>query len=300
MEKIKGGMIRLATCWGCEESSFQYIEGLKEKFEIVFWPQVKEIDTEKIKEVSMDFLIISGTVTGEKHEEILKELRGRTDLIVTYGTCAHLGGILGLFKTEGNNIKTVDQVIDVNYYIPGCPPTENVFREAIESMISKNLPENKRAFGSAKALCEECELNKTKPDEGIKIKEIKDIWNSDRIDEEKCLLLQGYLCLGPVTRGGCGSACIKGEFKSKSFPKTILAKVLNRGKKPIIPCTGCFGPLEGVRDFGASALSFVASLIDSNEEEEIEKIIEKGIPNPLALFYFYSLGKSIIFGQEKD
>jgi|Deesub1362A_J573_1020465.scaffolds.fasta_scaffold00043_4 F420-non-reducing hydrogenase small subunit len=297
---MKGGITRLATCWGCEESSLQYMVKLKDKFDMVYLPQIEETEIDKFKKVKLDFLIVSGAVVLKKQEEILIKLREKTDLVIAYGTCAYLGGILGFLNIEGNNVKAVDQVIDVNYYIPGCPPPENLLREAIESVIMKKLPENKKVFGSIKVLCEECELNKTKPDKGIKIKEIKDIWDSDMIDEEKCLLLQGYLCLGPVTRGGCGAACIKGEFKSKSFPKTLLAKVLNRGEKLRIPCTGCFGPLESVRDFGASALSFVASLIDSNKEEEIKKIIEKGIPNPLSLFYLYSLAKSIIFGKEKD
>jgi F420-non-reducing hydrogenase small subunit len=62
-----------------------------------------------------------------------------------------------------------------------------------------------------------------------------------------------------------------------------------------MPCTGCFGPVDDVKDFGASALSYISSLIDSHDPEEIEKIIDRAIPDPLGTFYMYSLPKSILY-----
>jgi F420-non-reducing hydrogenase small subunit len=55
-----------------------------------------------------------------------------------------------------------------------------------------------------------------------------------------------------------------------------------------MPCTGCFGPLDDVMDQGAKAVSFLSSIIDSDDEEELEGIL-KGIPDPAGIFYRYTL-----------
>jgi F420-non-reducing hydrogenase small subunit len=60
-----------------------------------------------------------------------------------------------------------------------------------------------------------------------------------------------------------------------------------------MPCTGCFGPTSRVRDFGAKALSAVASVIDSNDEGEIARILD-AVPDPVGTFYRYSLPSSML------
>jgi len=84
-------------------------------------------------------------------------------------------------------------------------------------------------------------------------------------------MAQGLLCLGPATRSGCEARCIRGNM----------------------PCTGCFGPTSRVRDYGAKALSAVASLADSNDDAQIRKILE-AIPDPVGTFYRYSLPAAVL------
>jgi F420-non-reducing hydrogenase small subunit len=48
-----------------------------------------------------------------------------------------------------------------------------------------------------------------------------------------------------------------------------------------------------VRDYGAKALSSIASIIDSNDEAEIEQIAQTG-PDPVGTFYRYSLPSSML------
>ena len=91
------------------------------------------------------------------------------------------------------------------------------------------------------------------------------------MDEEKCILAQGVVCLGPATRSGCEALCPQGNM----------------------PCTGCFGPTSRVRDYGAKALSAISSIIDSNDEVEIEKIVQT-VPDPVGTFYRYSLPASLL------
>jgi len=119
------------------------------------------------------------------------------------------------------------------------------------------------------ALCEECPRKDTRP-EKLTLKEFKRP-HQVLIDEEKCLLAQGLLCMGPATRGGCEALCVKGNM----------------------PCTGCFGPTSRVRDYGAKVLSSIASIVDSNDEQEIARILAT-IPDPVGTFYRYSLPASLL------
>ena len=137
-----------------------------------------------------------------------------------------------------NRVKTLDQVIDVDYYIPGCPPPPELVKNAIFSLLEHNFPPKGSILSENRALCRTCPRQGTLP-ERLSVQRFKRIhetlWNP-----LQCFLDQGIVCLGPSTRGGCQSRC-------------ILANM---------PCRGCSGPLDGVRDQGASAISFIASLID--------------------------------------
>jgi F420-non-reducing hydrogenase small subunit len=169
----------------------------------------------------------------------------------------------------------IDQVIDVDYYVPGCPPTSDVTWNAVTTLLSGKLPPKGSVIGASDvALCSECPLNDTKPDKVL----IQDLKRPHEVipDGEKCLLTQGLLCLGPATRGGCTALCVKARM----------------------PCTGCFGPVDKVTDYGANAASFMASIIDFEDEASIEKVIDK-LPDPAGTFYRYTLGASALGGRTR-
>lgn len=317
-EKPKVAFYWCASCGGCEEAVVDLAEDILtvvEAVDIVFWPvamDFKRKDVEAMKDGEILATFINGAVRLSEQEDMVKLLRKKSKLVIAFGACAHMGGVPGLAnaQTKGKiidyyyhtgpivenpekivpdpkfaekqgfelpefyeDVRALDQVIDVDYYIPGCAPTPPVVKNAVLTLLSGKLPPKGTVLASDKALCNECPLNESKPDEGIKIKEFKRYYEPEEVDPEKCLLLQGLPCLGPVTRGGCDALCVKANM----------------------PCTGCFGPLDGVKDYGAAALSFMASVIDSNDEEEIKKVLEKGIPDPMGLFYMYSLPKSLLF-----
>lgn len=317
MEKI--AMYKCASCWGCEDASYSFIKNNKtifEKVEILFWPLLKDFrkeELEKIKDGEITFTFISGAIVLPEQEENVKILRKKSKFIIAFGTCAHLGGVLGLLNICADtkekerfipsqtrfckNASSLDEVIKVDYYIPGCAPTKDVLEKVFSSLFSEKLPPGGKIFADNKALCYECPLNETKPMEGVKVRSLKQYYDPREIDPGKCFLLQGIICLGPVTRGGCGASCIKGEIKLTSFPKLLLSRVMSLNPKGNIPCSGCFGFMDKINDFGASALSYLASIIDSNNEEEIKQILDKGIINPMGLLYMYSLSKSILFKE---
>jgi F420-non-reducing hydrogenase small subunit len=304
-----------ASCGGCEESVVDLAEDLLKVVEAVefrLFPvamDFKYSDVEALPDKALTVSFINGAIRTEEQEHIAKLLRQKSQIVVAYGACAHLGGIPGLanvankkeifetaYKTTPStvnpkgifpqtvtdtpygklklpeiydSVQTLNQTIDVDYYLPGCAPPPDLVMKAITAILEGNLPAKGSVLASEKALCETCERNKSKPDK-LAIKDIKRI--SEVIaDPEKCFLAEGIICVGPATRGGCGERCINANM----------------------PCRGCFGPTKEVKDMGARFLSGLASIIDVDDEAEMEKVAQSVI-DPIGLFYMYTLPSSII------
>jgi len=304
-----------ASCGGCEESIVDLAEDILkvvEAVDIVFWPvalDFKKKDVEAMEEGSIAVSFINGAVRLSEQEEMVKLLRKKSQLIVAHGACSHLGGIPGLgnfwnketiFKrayhttpstdnpqgtvpmeksvVDGkelylprfyDTVYALDQVIDVDYYLPGCAPPRDLILNAVQAILQGKLPPKGSVLSPNKSLCDDCDRNETKP-EKLTIKEVKRPWEI-MLDPEKCFLAQGVICMGPATRTGCGERCIEANM----------------------PCRGCFGPTDQVLDQGAKFLSAFASILDTNDEKEIEKIVET-IADPAGTFYRFSLPKSIL------
>jgi F420-non-reducing hydrogenase small subunit len=303
-----------ASCGGCEEAIVDLAEGVLtvvEAVDIVFWPvalDFKRSDVEAMADGSIAVSFINGAIRTSEQEEMAKLLRRKSGLVIAYGACAYQGGIPGLanltekkeildyvYREAPSNsngtslptphlkvpegelelpelfetVLTLDQVIDVDYYLPGCPPTPKITLNAVLAILSGKLPEKGAVLAGDRALCHECELNTTKPEKLL----VSDLKRPHEViaEPDKCLLAQGILCLGPVTRGGCEALCVKGGM----------------------PCTGCFGPVEHVRDYGGKALSALASIVDCKEEDALEKIFA-AVPDPAGTFYRYSVPASML------
>jgi F420-non-reducing hydrogenase small subunit len=173
-----------------------------------------------------------------------------------------------------DTVKTLDQTISVDYYLPGCPPPPDLIAKALDAILKGELPEKGAVLAPDKALCDTCPRNETKPDK-LWIKEIKRPYEV-KLDPEKCFLTQGVICLGPATRSGCGERCIKAN----------------------LPCRGCMGPIKGVVDQGAKALAMVASILGVEEEaklteKDVQKLID-GVVDPGGTFYRFSLPASLL------
>jgi F420-non-reducing hydrogenase small subunit len=247
-------------------------------------------------------------------------LRQKSKVLVAYGSCAYEGCIPALsnltskektFKTvylenpsidnsegivpqtvssvpEGDltipsfyhTVKSLDQVVDVDYYIPGCPPEPPQIWAVLQVVVAaltegQPLPPKGSIIGARNvAVCEECELTKSE-------KSIDRFYRPYEVIPEpgKCLLEQGLMCMGPATRAGCGALC----------PQVGMG------------CRGCYGPLPGVEDQGAKMLSAIASVIGVGEptmgEEELTERIEAvvdTIPDPAGTFYRFSMAHSLL------
>ncbi|MHC4414597.1 MAG: NADH-quinone oxidoreductase subunit B family protein [Planctomycetota bacterium] len=314
-EKPKVAFYWCASCGGCEEAVVDLAEKILdvvEAVDIVFWPvalDFKRQDVEALADGAILASFINGAIRTTEQEEMANLLRQKSKLVVAFGACSHLGGIPGLanlwdrrqvfqavyrdspttINPDGvmpqrehrhngesvrlpgfyDTVRTLDQVVEVDYYIPGCAPTPKIIMEAVQTLLSGELPPKGTVVAPDMALCEECPRKDSRPQD-LTLAEYKRP-HQVLIDEDTCLLAQGVLCMGPATRAGCEALCVGGNM----------------------PCTGCFGPTSRVRDHGGKALSSFASIIDSNDALEIERILE-AIPDPIGTLYRYSLPASLL------
>ena len=266
-------------------------------------------DVKEMKDGEIAVCLINGSIRMDEQQYMARLLRKKSQIVIAHGSCAHIGGIYGLAnfytKEECLNraykevpsvrnpegilpqvkskdderelelsgfhdlVKPLDQVIEVDYYIPGCPPNPKYIAEAIMCILQNISIPKGSVFADRKALCATCSRSDTKPEKAV-LKEIKRvhewIW-----DPEKCFLAQDMICLGPATRGGCEERCIKANM----------------------PCRGCYGPTENVVDQGGKFLSALASIIDSKDEDELKKIADS-ILDMGGTFYRYSLPSSLL------
>jgi F420-non-reducing hydrogenase small subunit len=169
-----------------------------------------------------------------------------------------------------NTVKTLNQVVDVDYYIPGCPPQSFQVAAVIGAVIGilksgGELPPKGTILGAGdKTCCDECPRER-------KEKKIKEFFRIQEVipKEDECLLDQGILCMGPATRSGCGALCVQAG----------------------ISCRGCYGAPPNVYDQGAKMISALSSVIDASTPEEVRKIMDK-IVDPLGTLYRFSLAVS--------
>lgn len=269
----------------------------------------KKHDVEAMPDGAILVSMINGAVRTSEQEEMAHLLRRKSKLIVAYGSCAHLGGIPGLanqfdreqilryvydespstenpekvrpLTTHKHNgfttslpaframVRTLDQVIDVDYYLPGCPPVPKLLKQALTTLLGGNLPPKGTVLAPDVALCEQCPRKESRPAD-LALTEFKRP-HMTAIDPGLCLLAQGLVCMGPATRAGCEAQCVSGNM----------------------PCTGCFGPTSRVKDQGAKILTGIVSSVKPTTETEIAATLAT-IPDPVGTFYRYGLPASLL------
>lgn len=316
--KPKFAMYWAASCGGCEISVLNINEKILDvdaNFEIAFWPvamDAKYKDVEALPDKSILLTLFNGGIRNEENEEIAHLLRRKSQILVAFGSCACEGCIPGLanlsspeqvlstaFTTittdnpqdlrpvydfqmpEGNIhipefyrvLKTLDQVVPVDYYMPGCPPESHQIAAVVDLVVKvlhgeASLPPSGATIGAGgSTVCDDCPRTRN-----IKmIKKFNRIQDLEKIDPQLCLLEQGIPCNGPATRNGCGALCPSAGAQ----------------------CIGCYGPAEGVVDYGSRLVTAFASVIDSNDPTEIEAILD-GIPDPTGQFYRFNLAGSLL------
>jgi F420-non-reducing hydrogenase small subunit len=319
--KAKLAIYWAASCGGCEISILAIDEKILDvaaAFDIVMFPcgaDGKVRDVEKLPDGAIDLCLFNGGIRTSEQEYMAQLMRRKSKVLVAFGSCASEGCIPGLanmntrqqvFDTvykEGSSttpvnpqdirpqaetkmpegtlhlpifydtLKTLDQTVEVDYYLPGCPPEAENIWAALVAILEGKLPPKGSTIGVNTTVCDECPRKRNEK----KIKKFYRTWQMIP-DEETCLLEQGLLCCGIATRAGCKALC----------------PAVNS------PCIGCHGGNDGVADYGARLMSGVASVIDSNDPDEIDRIISEGIPDPVGSFYRFSLASSQLRRKKKE
>jgi F420-non-reducing hydrogenase small subunit len=316
-EKPKFAMYWADSCGGCDIAVLNIHEKILDvdaNFEVVFWPvamDAKYKDVEAMPDESILLTLFNGAIHSTEHEHVAHLLRKKSKILVAFGSCACEGCMPALINLSSKKdffdtvfstistdnpenirpqtsvkvpegvitlpemysvVRTLDQVVPVDYYMPGCPPESHQIAAVIDLVIQvlqgkAELPPPGTVIGAGNStVCDECPRKR----------DIKKIKKFDRIqfiepDPEICLLEQGILCSGLATRNGCEAKCPSAGS----------------------PCIGCYGPAEGVLDYGARLMSAVASVIDSNDPVEINQILD-GIPDPAGQIYRFNMAGSLL------
>ncbi len=271
---------------------------------------VKYKDVEAMPDKYIDICFFNGSIRNSEQEHMAKLLRRKATTLVAFGSCAHEGCIPGLanlnnreeifsqvyVKDKSNvnpkntvpktkttvkegvltipefydTVRTLAQTVEVDYYLPGCPPPVKLIANAVEAIAKGQLPPKGSVLAPLKAVCDECQRKR----ENKKINAIYRVY--EKVPEpEKCLLEQGIICMGLATRSGCGAQCLNVDM----------------------PCTGCGGAAPNQPELGAGMISALASILGYSEEKMSEADAEKlmkQIKDPVGTFYMYSLPSSIM------
>jgi len=258
-------VLQLSGCAGCEVSLLNTKDWV-EQYHLVYMPLV--VSAYDVPEV--DILLVSGGVHTDEDLHNLRKVVKRARQVVAVGTCAISGGVahLGdrdevrqvfLAQTERRHLprmlpksSPIDTVIKVDRYLPGCPPTPELF-----NVVLMNPPD----FKAAPSVCIECGRRK---DKTIRPAHLSGQLKGE-VQPDLCLVNQGYLCIGTSTRGGCRALCTR----------------------PGHPCVGCRGPSDAFIEKESQAWFTSIQRVFTGMTDIPPEEIEAALRSPqLALFLF--------------
>ena len=190
-------VVGLASCFGCQlqvTNAEQYLLDILGQIDVRYW----QLTSSTPMPEEFDVAVIEGAVTTEQSEATCRKLRERAKAVIAIGACATSAGVTGMAADGlvtraalvypegvpsacGSMItpRPVSDVIDVDFFVRCCPIDSYDFIDVLhQALYGSNRIEK------TQTLCGECKLN-----------------------ERGCFYGRGEMCLGLVTRGGCGSRC---------------------------------------------------------------------------------------------
>jgi F420-non-reducing hydrogenase small subunit len=270
----------LNSCSGCEISILDMGERLLDLLQVAEFVHLPALmdhkyfgqlgDGTHLEIPKADVGIISGSLRNEEHVEVAGQMREKCGVIIALGSCATHGGIPCLansftndevmqryyntettvssngFPSQGlppllDTCMALDEKIEVDIYMPGCPPhPDHIFNTLVA------LVEGRPPLLPDKSVCDTCPTKRE--GKGSLRQVLRNLQSpeygggDEPLDQMRCLLEQGFLCMGPVTRAGCGGDGIT--------PRCVSARV---------PCRGCYGPVRHDGDQRLDMLNALAS-----------------------------------------
>jgi F420-non-reducing hydrogenase small subunit len=272
---VKVNIISLTCCAGCISSFLNageaFLEILSEDFQIVYSPTF--IDLKEIPKV--DLAIVEGGIKTEEDEKLVREVRAKSEFLIALGICATHGGITSLgnifsvkklLEKEYSILKgtklpelkdlmyPICNFVDVDYYIPGCPPMPFLIVHTLKSIVNRKQPIRYQSV-----VCTECH-RRIMP---AKLDRLYGIYEKEA-DPKLCLVSQGFVCLGSLTRDGCGAPCPRAGFT----------------------CFGCRGPADSLMYRSRDMYSFLVKVISKRTGVQEESVREELYRNPFIFHTF--------------
>lgn len=190
-------VVGLASCFGCQinlTNIESQLLGLLGQMDLRYW----QLTSSDPMPDEFDIAIVEGAVTTEEAADTVRALRERARVVIALGACAMTAGLPGLAsdgveryaaEVYGSAVPgacdklrdpaPVSALVKVDYEVPCCPADPR----AVVSVLQKALY-GSNGLVATSTLCGECKRN-----------------------ERGCFYEDGTLCLGLVTRGGCGARC---------------------------------------------------------------------------------------------
>jgi sulfhydrogenase subunit delta len=203
MSKPRVAIFDFACCEGCQLQIVNLEEEILDLIGAVDVVEWREAMAETSEEY--DIAIIEGSITRPEDEERIKEIRDRAKVLIAIGACATIGGINKLKNNfeldevreyvygkagkmehlDTSMTKAVDEVVKVDFKIHGCPIDNQEFAYVVRCLLMGKTP-----VIPDYPVCVECKAK-----------------------ENVCRWEYGEICLGPITRAGCGDKCPSASFR---------------------------------------------------------------------------------------
>jgi F420-non-reducing hydrogenase small subunit len=256
--------------------------------EIKYWTAVADFKLhhlESYPDKSIAVGLYEGMARTNEDIHLLKVIREKCNVLIAFGSCSCYGGIPGManfsdieecYNVKFRENKTVtggsvptenvpgfapvvrpnSDYVDIDIFLPGCPPTSKLILTAVTALL-----EGKPIELPPHAVCHYCDREKKEEPISQILRPFQGIADPDR-----CLLEQGYVCMGSSTWGLCEGQCV------------------NKGAT----CRGCFGPIPPITDDqGAAAISMLGSYAPIEPEE-----ITQQLKDPIGTFWRFSYPSS--------
>jgi F420-non-reducing hydrogenase small subunit len=258
-------VLQLSGCSGCEVSLLNAGEWI-DRYRLAYMPLVASVyDLPRV-----DVLLVSGSLGSDEDLYNLQHAVRKAGKVVAIGTCAISGGVahlgdrdevrrLFLAQLERYHLprllprsRPIDSRVAVDCYLPGCPPTPELFIAALFETPG---------FKVASSVCQECGRRKARE---MRPAHLVGFMKGE-VQPEICLVNQGYLCIGTSTRGGCRAICTRAGY----------------------PCVGCRGPSDAFIEKESQAWFASIQRVFTSMTDVPPAEIEAGLHSPqLAMFLF--------------
>lgn len=171
MERLKLATVWLGGCSGCHMSFLDLDEWLIELAQFADIVYTPIADTKEYP-AGVDAVLVEGAVANEDNLEMIRKVRDRTRWVISFGDCAVTGNVTSVRNPLGSalpvlehsyvelssvnpgiphepgivpklldQVLPVHQVVQVDAYMPGCPPPADRIQAALEALRQGHLPQ---------------------------------------------------------------------------------------------------------------------------------------------------------------